>query len=125
MVDARRPVLPAVGEWYLNSETEEEFEVVNLDEDSGLIEVQYINGQIGEFDREEWSGLELSIIEAPEDWTVALEPLEEGDVGYDPESFERTPRRKPLPGFEEEDVLRSKEADVHEQISGSAPEDQE
>lgn len=125
MTNREIPLLPTTGEWYLDSETEEEFEVVNLDEDSGLIEVQYLNGEIGELDREEWDGLALSRIEAPEDWTLALEPVEEGDVGYDAESFEGTPRRKPLPGFEEEDVLRSKEADVHEDISGSEPEDQE
>lgn len=125
MADAHEPVLPAVGEWYLDRETEDEFEVVDIDEDTGLVEVQYVNGEIGEFGREEWHDLELSKIEPPEDWTMALEPLEEGDVGYDPESFERTPRHKPLPGFEEEDVLRSKEADVHEDIIGSEPEDQE
>lgn len=125
MNDARKRRWPAVGEWYLDSGSEDEFEIVNVDEDGGLIEVQYLNGEIGEFTREEWSSLELSEIEAPEDWTAALEPLEEGDTGYDSESFEQPPRRKPLPGFEEEDVLRSKEADVHEDISGSEPEDQE
>lgn len=125
MNDARKPKLPAVGEWYLDSGTEDEFEIVDVDEDTGLIEVQYLNGEIGEFDRGEWKELELSKIEPPEDWTMALEPVEEGDVGYDSETFERTPRRKPLPGFEEEDVLRSKEADAHEDIIGSEPEDQE
>lgn len=124
MNDARGSRLPAVGEWYLDSGSEDEFEIVDVDEDSDLIEVQYLNGEIGEFTREEWNSLELSQIEASEDWTVALEPLEEGDAGYDPESFEPPPRRKPLPGFEEEDVLRSKEADAHEEIAGSEPEDE-
>jgi hypothetical protein len=125
MIAVRQSLMPAVGEWYLDSETEEEFEVVDLDEESGLIELQYLNGEIGELDLEEWESLELSKIEPQEDWTAALEPLEEGDAGYDAESFEQPSQHKPLPGYEQEDVLLSKEADVHEDILGSEPEDQE
>jgi len=125
MIAVKQLMTPAVGEWYLDSETEEEFEVVDMDEDTGLVEVQYLNGEIGEFDLEEWNNRELSKIEPQEDWTVALEPVQEGDVGYDDESFEPSPQPKPVPGFEQEGVLLSKEADAHEYISGSEPEDME
>jgi len=125
MNEIETPVLPSIGEWYLDRETEDQFAVVDMDEATGLIEVQYLNGEIGEFGPEDWESLELSRIEAPEDWTVALEPVEEGDVGYDAESFEPPTQRKPLAGDEQESVLRSKEADAHEDISGSEPEDLE
>ncbi|MGE5624051.1 MAG: DUF6763 family protein [Bacillota bacterium] len=125
MISVKVHVPPSVGEWYLDRETEEEFEVVDLDEDADLVEVQYLNGEIGEFDREEWNSLELSKIEPPEDWTVALEPVEEGDVGYDAESFEPSPQPKPVPGFEEESVLRADEEDPHREFFGSDPEDLE
>lgn len=118
MVEPRKVPNPEIGEWYLD-ESEQEFEVVNMDDDAGLIEVQYLNGEIGEFDLEEWSGLGLSKIEPPEDWNAALEPVEEGDAAYDPE---QPVRRLPTPGFEPDQVLLSDEAESRDQVvSGSQP----
>lgn len=125
MFTIEEQVFPAVGEWYLECVTEAEFEVVDVDEDTGLVEVQYLNGEIGEFDQDEWKSLELSKIEPPEDWTVALEPVEEGDVGYDAESFEPSPQPKPVPGFEKDAVLRADEKDPRREFFGSEPEDLE
>ena len=113
---------PEVGEWYLDIESEEEFEIVAMDEAAGLIEVQYLNGELGQFDVEEWSELELSKIEAPEDWNAALEPVEEGDATYDPE---QPVRRNSAPGFESDEVLLADEADSRDQVvSGSQPEEE-
>jgi len=121
MVERRVPN-PEVGEWYLDRESEQEFEVVDLDEDAGLIEVQYLNGEIGEFDLEEWKELELSKIEPPEDWNASLEPVEEGDAAYDPE---QPVRRRPPSGFEPDEVLLSDEAASRDQVvSGSQSEEE-
>jgi uncharacterized protein DUF6763 len=125
MIAIKQSLLPAVGEWYLDSETEAEFEVMDVDEGEGLIEVQYLNGEIDELDEEEWDELELSKIEPPEHWTVALEPVEEDDADYDAEYFEQPPQEKPMPGFEEETVLRAQEQDPHMEFIGSEPEDLE
>ncbi|HSN17320.1 MAG TPA: DUF6763 family protein [Gammaproteobacteria bacterium] len=113
---------PEIGEWYLDRESAQEFEIIDLDEDAGLIEVQYLNGEIGEFDVEEWSELALSKIEPPEDWNAALEPVEEGDAAYDPE---QPVRRRPAQGFEPDEVLRADEDASRDQVvSGSQAEEE-
>jgi len=91
MVDITQVVAPTAGEWYLDSETHGEFEVVAMDEANGFLAVQYLNGEIGELDVEEWDALELSRIGLPEAWSLALEPLEDGDAGYDEESWDASP----------------------------------
>lgn len=99
------PKLPLVGEWYLESQTEDEFEVVDVDPVDGVIEIQYFNGDLSEITLEEWEAGEFEKIEAPEDWTGPMGKLEEGDTGYDTESFEMEPKQKVREGFEEEKVL--------------------
>lgn len=116
-------VLPRVGEWYLDSESEDEFEVVDVDEELGTVEIQYFDGDVAEFSLEEWNSRELSRIEAPEDWTGPLDKPEEGDTGYDQESFELPPKHKPLAGYEQDEVLLADEAEAHEELLGSEPED--
>jgi len=123
MSKENHPLLPSVGEWYLDLETEDEFRIVDVDEDNGIIEIQYFNGDIGDLGSEEWNSRELSKIEAPEDWIGALEPVEEGDINYDQESFELPPKHAPLPGFEQDDLLQAEEANPHEEIPGSDAED--
>lgn len=121
MISLKQVPNPEVGEWFLDLETEQEFQVVDLDEGAGLIEVQYLNGEIGKFDVEEWSELELSKIDPPEDWSTALEPVEEGDAAYDPEQ----PVRRTVPsGFEPDQVLLGDEAESRDQVvSGSQAEE--
>ncbi len=117
-------VLPRIGEWYLDSESEDEFEVIDVDEELGTVEIQYFDGDVAEFSLEEWNSRELSRIEAPEDWTGALEPVEPGDVNYDEESVDLPPKHKPLAGYEQDEVLLADEAEAHEELPGSEPEDE-
>lgn len=112
---------PGVGEWFLDLDSEEEFQIVDV-EDDGSVEVQYLNGELAEFSAEEWRDHELSKIEPPEDWEPSLEPLQEGDAGYDPESYEKAPRAQPLPGFEEEDVLLHEEQKARDNPTGEEEE---
>lgn len=113
---------PKIGEWYLDLESEEQFEVVNVDEEEGTVEVQFLNGEIAEFDRDEWSARELSLIDPPEDWNASLEPVEEGDAAYDPE---QPVRRRPAPGFEPDEVLLSDEAASRDQVASGSQSDEE
>ena len=123
MARTRETVTPETGEWYLDPESQEKFKVVDVDEENGGIEIQYFDGTIGELARDEWGERALIGIEAPEDWTVSLEPVEEGDINYDQESYERPPMHTPLPGFEQDEVLQAEEANPHEEIPGSDAED--
>ncbi len=114
---------PSVGEWYLDRVSQEEFKVVNVDEDFGTVEVQFLNGEIAEFAEEEWSARELAHVEPPEDWTVALEPVEDGDAGYQADPGE--PRPQPTPGFETDEALLSDEAESRDEVvDGSETEEE-
>jgi len=60
-------VFPNVGAWYQDSDTMQLFEIVATDEDSSTIEVQYLDGDIDEYDLEAWDQLHLLPAAAPED----------------------------------------------------------
>lgn len=64
---------PEVGQWYINDETKQQFEVVAVDPDSDAVEIQYFEGEIGEIDFESWYSLPLISMDAPEDWSGPYE----------------------------------------------------
>jgi len=57
---------PAPGQWYENLEEEEQFRVLSVDEDSELIEIEYLDGDIEELDVEAWHEMDLEKIPEPE-----------------------------------------------------------
>ncbi|MGR8953699.1 MAG: DUF6763 family protein, partial [Gammaproteobacteria bacterium] len=46
------------------------------------IEVQYLDGDIGEYDYESWYNSTFDYIEEPEDWSAPFDDLESDDLGY-------------------------------------------
>lgn len=85
---------PIVGNWYLDQDKDEKFEVVAVDEDNGTVEIQYVDGDLDEIDIDNWYELPLEPAEAPEDWTGSLDGLESEDALYaDAEELAR-PRGK-------------------------------
>lgn len=74
-------VTPAVGQWYQNPD-QSKFEVIALDEDEGIIEIQYFDGELDEVEFDVWSQLGLEGISPPEDWTGAYDDFERDDLGY-------------------------------------------
>lgn len=73
-------VQPIIGDWY-QTPTNEQFEVVAVDEDGQTVEVQYFDGAVGEFDNESWAAMILEPIEPPDDWSGAYDQ-EDSDKGY-------------------------------------------
>ncbi len=71
---------PIVGNWYKDMENNLQFTVVNIDDDA--IDVQYLNGDIGEYDNESWYHSTFDYIEDPEDWSAPFDDLELDDLGY-------------------------------------------
>lgn len=71
---------PEIGQWYLNDETMQQFEVVATDMEGDAIQIQYFEGEIDELDYESWYSLPLSIMAPPEDWSG---PFETDDDHYD------------------------------------------
>lgn len=98
-------IRPIVGSWYKEPHDHEPFEVVAVDEDTGTIEIQYFGGDVDEFEAEDWESLHLFEVDAPHDWTAALEPLDEDDNGQASADFEPSVHRVFRPGYEDEDTL--------------------
>jgi hypothetical protein len=119
MTRKHRIVKPEIGEWYLDRDSLEKFKVVDVDDDSSDVDIQYFDGTIGELGCEEWKARTLMGIAAPEDWTGPMETMEEGDVNYDEESFELPPKHTPLSGYEQDELLQLEEANPHTEITGS------
>ncbi|MBX3694380.1 MAG: hypothetical protein KF790_04335 [Steroidobacteraceae bacterium] len=59
---------PTPGQWYENVEEEETFRVLTVDEDSELIELEYLDGEIEEIDVETWHEMDLEKVSEPEGW---------------------------------------------------------
>jgi hypothetical protein len=80
MANEDEPVKPEIGCWYRDAR-DRRLEVVAFDEEAGLIEVQYFDGDIDELDREAWAETVLEEIAAPEDVTGPFDDLGADDLG--------------------------------------------
>ncbi len=73
---------PVINNWYKDVENDLTFKVVAIDSSDDSIEVQYLNGDIGEYDNETWYHSTFDYVEPPEDWTAPYDELETDDLGY-------------------------------------------
>lgn len=73
---------PIAGNWYERLDKGQRFEVVGFDEDKGIIEIQYFDGDLDEIELNEWYDLDIEPIEAPEDWTGPINNIDRDDLGY-------------------------------------------
>src|SRR5580658_1599405 len=78
-VAVSRDYEPVAGQWYENLEEEESFRVLSVDEDSELVEIEYLDGDIEELDIESWHEMDLDRIEEPEGWSEPDEDEDEED----------------------------------------------
>jgi hypothetical protein len=74
---------PVPGQWYENLEDEESFRVLTVDEDSELVEIEYLDGEIEEIDLETWHEMDLEQTEEPEGWAESDEDDEEEEEEED------------------------------------------
>lgn len=89
---------PVKGQWYENAEDDETFRVLSVDEDSELVEIEYLDGDIEELDLEEWRELDLELIEEPEGWSE-----EDDDEDWDEEDEEEDEEDDEDDDWDEED----------------------
>jgi hypothetical protein len=78
---------PTAGQWYQNVEEEESFRVLSVDEDSELVEIEYVDGDIEELDIEAWHEMDLEKTVAPEGWSES-EPEEDEDEDEDDDDWD-------------------------------------
>lgn len=74
---------PLVGHWYREVTENFIFEVVALDDKDATIEVQRIDGELDEFDRDSWRQLLVETIEEPDDWRNPFEISREDSLDPD------------------------------------------
>jgi hypothetical protein len=79
---------PVPGQWYENLEEEESFRVLSVDEDSELLEIEYLDGDIEEIDLESWHEMDLERIEEPEGWSESDDEDTDDDDDWDEEDEE-------------------------------------
>src|SRR5512140_3482181 len=68
---------PVPGQWYENLEEEEPFRVLSMDEDSELVEIEYLDGDIEEIDLETWHEMDLELTQEPEGWSESQDEEDE------------------------------------------------
>jgi TATA-binding protein-associated factor Taf7 len=74
---------PVPGQWYENLEEEEPFRVLTMDEDSELVEIEYLDGDIEEIDLESWHEMDLELTSEPEGWAESHQEKEDEDEDED------------------------------------------
>lgn len=79
---------PVPGQWYENLEDEESFRVLTVDEDSELVEIEYLDGEIEEIDLETWHEMDLDQTEEPEGWAESDEDEDEEEEEEEDEEDE-------------------------------------
>ena len=79
---------PVPSQWYENLEEEEQFRVLSVDEDSELIEIEYLDGDIEELDVEAWHEMDLERISEPEGWAASQAEEEEEEEDEDDEDWD-------------------------------------
>ncbi len=92
---------PVPSQWYENIEEEESFRVLSVDEDSELIEIEYLDGDIEEIDLETWHEMDLEKINEPEGWSES----DDEDAKEDKEKLEEEEDEDDWDDDEDEDDL--------------------
>ncbi len=88
---------PIIGNWYRNTtEKGQRFEVVSLDEEAGLVEVQHFDGDVEEWDIDEWYNMDLEAIEPPENWTGPMDDVTDEDIVYMPTDMSEEEWQEPF-----------------------------
>jgi len=64
---------PQIGKWYKDLQSNALFEVVAWDEAQQCVDIQYLDGEVSEYDLEGWEQLALERAEPPEDWRTPFE----------------------------------------------------
>jgi hypothetical protein len=70
-----------IGSWFKTVDGDK-LEIVAFDLEEGVIEVQFYDGTVAEYDFEDWEELEVLPIAPPEDWSGSYD-LTQDDYGVD------------------------------------------
>ncbi len=74
-------ITPVVGSWYQGAD-ELKFEVVALDEDEGIIEIHYFDGELDEVGFDVWSQMRVEHISSLGGWADVCDEFAQDDLDY-------------------------------------------
>ncbi|MDP5053695.1 MAG: hypothetical protein NWP69_07895 [Congregibacter sp.] len=97
-------LIPKRGYWYQDRDSCQMFEVVALDLDDANIQVQYLDGELADFEIDVWAELDLVVAAAPEDWRSAFE-LDDADEIDPDEAMHPLQWASPVANIEPDTVL--------------------
>lgn len=93
---------PVIDQWYKDVENNMTFKVVAIEESDASIEVQYLNGDIGEYDLDSWYNSTFDFIEDPEDWSAPFDDIEPEERGFSNADTTNTEQNEiPLQNFQD------------------------
>ncbi len=81
--------LPIEGNWYELPATGEIFTVVTVDDDDGMMEIQYEDGTLDEIELSEWEDMAAEPIDPPDEWSGSYGDFDDEDY-YDQDEEEET-----------------------------------
>lgn len=90
-----------IGDWFKTVDGDN-LEIVAYDPDEGVVEVQFYDGTVEEYDLEDWVELEVKQIAPPEDWAGSYD-LTRDDYGVDLDRPAGETHPNPLDHLDEED----------------------
>lgn len=96
------PQEPVIDDWYRDS-MGRTMKVVAFDSDEKTVEVQYFEGEIDEFDLDDWYQLGMVAIAPPEDWSGPFDDLVHDDLGSTEQPMVPVDWNGPADEMEQED----------------------
>jgi len=87
---------PVVAQWYRHLDKGYRFQITSVDQIEGTVDIQHFDGDVEELDLDDWYGLEIEPIEAPEDWTGPMDGVEPDDLGYTETDMTKSDWNEPL-----------------------------
>ncbi|WOJ95726.1 DUF6763 family protein [Congregibacter brevis] len=100
--------VPKLGRWYQDKESGQLFEIVSLDTDEANVQVQYLDGELADFEFDVWAELKLRTAAAPEDWRTAFE-LDDVDESDPDAAMHPLQWASPLSDIEPDTILALEE----------------
>ncbi len=81
------------GQWYLDPESKDVFQVVGVEDDDRSIDIQHVDGSLGQIPCDGWMAMRLELCDQPEDWVGPFDDLEADEIGM-PETNGQSHRRE-------------------------------
>ncbi len=91
---------PIIGNWYCHLDKGQRFFVVTIDEKTKTIEVQDFDGNLDEYELENWYQQQIEPCEAPESWSGPLDVENVEDLGTDITDTKKSDWNEPQDDFE-------------------------